>query len=86
MSLTVFSLAFEVFYCTLYLDTARCKLDRDPRPLLLTSVIAFPGYVAGAGGIELSATLLKLAEGSVVGLDVRCEGTMTGVGRGGGGH
>jgi hypothetical protein len=44
--------------------------------------MAFPEYVLGAGGVEPSAVL----EESAVGLDVRCEGTMTGVGRGGGGH
>ena len=68
-------------------NTARCKLDRDARPLVLTSVTAFPEYVVGTGGIELSAAALDDAgEGSAAGLAVKCEGTMTGVGRGGGGH
>jgi hypothetical protein len=87
MSLSPSSLRSSIARCTSsFSNTAQCKLDRDPRPLVLTSVIAFPEYVAGAGGIEPSATLVELDKGSVVGLDVRCEGTMTGVGRGGGGH
>jgi hypothetical protein len=41
----------------------------------------------GTGDIELSAAVLDDAgEGSAVGLVVKCEGTITGVGRGGGGH
>ena len=43
--------------------------------------------MVGTGDIELSAAALDDAgEGSVTRLAVKCEGTMTGVGRGGGGH
>ena len=40
----------------------------------------------GADDIELSTGSDGVGDGSVAGLDVRCDGTMTGVGRGGGGH
>lgn len=41
----------------------------------------------GTGDIELSpAALDDACEGSGARLAVKCEGTMTGVGRGGGGH
>jgi hypothetical protein len=42
--------------------------------------------VVGTGDIELSAALDDARVESVAGLAVKCEGTMTGVGRGGGGH
>jgi hypothetical protein len=49
-------------------------------------VTAFPEYVVGTGDIEFSAAALDGAgEGSAAGLAAKCEGTMTGVGRGGGG-
>lgn len=67
-------------------NTARCKLDREARPLALTSVTAFPEYVLGTGDFELSIALDDAGGVSAAGLDVKCEGTMTGVGRGGGGH
>jgi hypothetical protein len=42
--------------------------------------------MVGTGGIELSVSLDDAGGESAAGLDVRWEGTMTGVGRGGGGH
>ena len=43
--------------------------------------------MVGTGGIELSAAALDGGgEGPAAWLAVKCEGTMTGVGRGGGGH
>ena len=67
-------------------NTARCKLDRDARLLALISVTAFPEYVVGTGDIELAAAALDDAGESTAGLALKCEGTMTGIGRRGGGH
>ncbi len=42
--------------------------------------------MVGAGDIELSTALDEAGVESVAGLAVKCEGTMTGAGRGGRGH
>ena len=68
--------------------TARCKLDLAARPFdfpfVSCSIPALPGSRAAAGEPLPTDALGAAAE--EVEVEVRCDGTMSGVARGGGGH